>query len=434
MSKNDMNKRIGRILGYESQSEMRQKQTLLLSLFFQKLQRKQSVKMNCKGDSITYGLDLTSPDKRPPDPDQPDPNSTRASTTYPEFLQTIMDRVYPGLVTIHKISKPGMTAEGAVKAWTTNNQADISLLMLGMNDAAYGGLKAFLGAYRQVIERELSWNTACIMLLPTKIKEIQDMTTDVFRGSLIQLANEYGIPCLDLGKELLNIPSSLYSNTAHFNGKGYKFLAAKIGGFLINGTCLYPTKVSNSSLLIRERMDGVLFLYVDDHSIIHQNMHPTSDDMLIDKGMAVSLKPGGKMLYSMYTEQDNLVCFPAAYLGGNNIARLTLTLNFGVETQRISNSNSLGFQKAGATFDSSVTYTTPKDGNFYPNSSQTSGDTFTTNISGIRSLEEKMLLIPKSGYHTILVENTSQVDCIFYGLDFKPYGEIMNQVYAHQIR
>lgn len=420
------------VLGCESQIEMRQKQTLLLSLFFQKLQRKELVKINCKGDSLTYGLDLTSPDKRPAEPDQPDPNSTRASTTYPEFLQMIMDEVYPGLTTINKVSKPGMTAEGAVKAWINDNKADLTIIMLGTNDARYGGIKAFLGAYRQVIDRELTWNTACIMLLPSKNQQIQDGKTDVFRGALIQLSKEYGIPYLDLGKELLNLPSSMYSNSAHFNGEGYKFLAAKVASFFINGTCLYPTKVSNSSLLFRERMDGAFFPRVDDHEFIEGNVHPTSDDRIEGEGIVLSLKPGGKILYSIYTEQDNIVCFPAACFNGNDGATLRLTLNFGVKTQRVSNSNSLGFQQAGASFNSSATYTR-NDCNFYPESSQVSRDSCITNISGIRSLEEKMLLLPRTGYHTILVENISQQDVLFYGLDFKSYGEIKNQVYANKI-
>lgn len=55
---------------------------------------------------------------------------------------------------------------------------------------------------------------------------------------------------------------------------------------------------------------------------------------------------------------------------------------------------------------------------------------FTTNISGICSLNEKMLLIPKAGYHTILIENTSQEEFTFYGLDFKPNDDVVNQVYA----
>ncbi|EJQ43644.1 hypothetical protein IEQ_04972 [Bacillus cereus BAG6X1-2] len=58
-----------------------------------------------------------------------------------------------------------------------------------------------------IIERELNWNTAVIMLLPVKQKSIMDAKTDVFCGVLLQLAKEYGIPCLDLGEDLLNIPA-----------------------------------------------------------------------------------------------------------------------------------------------------------------------------------------------------------------------------------
>ncbi|WP_257145404.1 SGNH/GDSL hydrolase family protein [Bacillus cereus] len=279
-----------------------------------------------------------------------------------------------------------------------------------------------------LIKRELSWNTASIMLLPPKQKSIMDSKTDVFRGALIQLAKEYDVPCLDLGEDLLNIPASLYSDKLHFNGEGYKFLAAKIGSFLMNGSCLYPTKVSNRSLLIQERTDGVLF--INDYAIIHQPSHPTCDDMIDGKGVALSLKPGGKILYSIYVEQDNTVCFPAAYLGKTNSSALTLTLDFGVSPQRISNSNCFDRNQAGASYDPCETYTPPNDGNFYPIFYQTRWGAFTTNISGIRSLDEKMLIIPKAGYHTILVENTSKEEFTFYGLDFKSYADVVNQIYS----
>lgn len=110
--------------------------------------------------------------------------------------------------------------------------------------------------------------------------------------------------------------------------------------------------------------DGVLF--INDHSVIHPNSNPTWDDMFDGQGIAVTIKPGGKILYSVYKEQDNIVCFPAAYLGKTNTASLALTLDFGVKSQRISNTHRLGFYQTGALYNPTVTYTTPNDGNFYP--------------------------------------------------------------------
>lgn len=42
----------------------------------------------------------------------------------------------------------------------------------------------------------------------------------------------------------------------------------------------------------------------------------------------------------------------------------------------------------------------------YPIFYQIRWGTFNTNMRGIRFLDEKILLIPKAGYHSVLVENT----------------------------
>src|SRR5699024_884128 len=60
--------------------------------FMKNIRETKEVKITCVGDSLTYGSDVTSEDRRPASdkvfPDGSTSGITRASTTYPEALQS----------------------------------------------------------------------------------------------------------------------------------------------------------------------------------------------------------------------------------------------------------------------------------------------------------------------------------------------------------
>lgn len=400
-------------------------QTYYLSLFFQKLRTGKQVKITVYGDSLTYGLDLTSPDRRPATPEQPNQESTRASKTYPEQLFDVLNVVFPNQVSIESRAIPGLTAEGAVTKWTETAGEDLAIYTLGTNDAKYGGMKAFQGAYRTLIQRSTQWKSGVICLLPPKQRSMVDVSVEVFRKAIVKLCDEAGVPYLDLGEELSNLPASYYSDTIHFTGKGYAFLGGKVGTFINTYAGLNANKISSGVLSTRD-IDGLKT--VTSCSYRSNSSVPSGDELESGKGVALIINPGGKAIYSFQTVEDNIVAYPNSYLGKTNKAHLKLSLDYNLDGQTTATSNLFDSKQSGLVFPTNVTYTTPADGNFY----QTYYGAFTTTLCKVSKTDAKKIVIPRKGYHSILIENTGTEEIQFYGLEFMPMNQLNSQIRSFQ--
>lgn len=79
-------------------------QNLYMAQFLRNLRKGSPVTIACMGDSMTYGHDTTSSDKRNADTTPCDDGSkhsfTRASITYPEALQKYLNKIYSNNVTV----------------------------------------------------------------------------------------------------------------------------------------------------------------------------------------------------------------------------------------------------------------------------------------------------------------------------------------------
>ena len=339
------------------------------------------------------GLDQTSADKRSALPDQPNQNSTRAGVTYPEKLQTIMDEIFPGLVTIEVRAIPGETAEAYQKRWTTSANADITIFCLGTNDATYGGMKAFQNTYRKLIQRENEWGAGVMVMLPPKQRTTVNLGLHTFRKAIVKLCDECDVPYLDLGIETSNLPANYYSDNIHFNTKRYSFLGANYA---------YSTS------------------------------YPTPDETTSGRGVALIISPDGKIVYTFETLEDNVVAYPNSYLGKNNAAILKMSLDFDVLGQNTSTSTQFGSKQSSLTFASNVTYTTPKNGNFYNIYYQIYYGAFITELGQVSSENEPVLVIPRKGMHSITIQNTGTEDIQFFCLEFMTRTQLMAQIRSHR--
>ncbi|MGM0322941.1 SGNH/GDSL hydrolase family protein [Escherichia coli] len=405
-------------------------QSYLLSVAFQKLRsKKEAIKIVVAGDSLTYGLDQTSTDRRPALPDQPNQNSTRAGVTYPEKLQTIMNEIFPGLVTIGARATPGETAEAYQKRWTTSANADITVFCLGTNDATYGGMKAFQNTYRKLIQRENEWGAGVMVMLPPKQRTTVNLGLHTFRKAIVKLCDECDVPYLDLGIETSNLPANYYSDNIHFNTKGYSFLGAKVANFILSYGKLEVNQLLNGVLSVRD-IDGLTV--VSGATYAYNTSYPTPDETTSGKGVALIISPGGKIVYTFETLEDNLIAYPNSYLGKNNAAILKMSLDFGVLGQNTSTSTQFGSKQSSLTFDSSVTYTTPKNGNFYNIYYQTYYGAFITELGQVSSESEPVLVIPRKGMHSVTIQNTGTENIQFFGLEFMTRTQLMAQIRSHR--
>ena len=115
------------------------KQSINLSKFQQELFYKNyETSIACVGDSLTYGLDEVSSDRRVSTADVTDVGvSTNpiSKYTYPEILRGCLWEVYGKSFLVKKMAVGGDTLTKALDRWTTNPNVKISIMMFGTNDS-----------------------------------------------------------------------------------------------------------------------------------------------------------------------------------------------------------------------------------------------------------------------------------------------------------
>lgn len=394
--------------------------------FFRRLRSTQdSLSIACIGDSLTYGYDINSADKRPADT-VPTDNGTshvreRASQTYPEALQEFLNVVYPNRTAVRNMGYSGDNVNSCMQHWHASG-ADLAIIMLGTNDANTFGIDVFTKGYRALIARELESGASVLIITPPKKKNANDEKISSYRNAVIELAKELNIPCIDMASEMANLDQAYYSDTTHFNGKGYRFIGAKVLAVLSGESILNSKKVNSTYLSLRNQIDG--FKNIDGGGFLsNENQYPTPAELTEKVGIAGLLKPEKSFFYSFYTENDNTVIYPSVYFPNSDTASLTLMLDFSVEGQAISNSNLVHSQKTNLMTKSTVIYDV-NDLNF--TSIKSFDRRAITSLVDIDYYTGKCLIIPKKGFHTIKVTNTGLDQFNFFGL----YVTTLEEFYA----
>lgn len=319
------------------------KATKLLSLKLQKLSKGEKMTVVCQGDSMTYGQDTVSTDKRPADGTLCDDTSShshqRAGVVYPEALKQYLDEIYPNVN--HNVINKGYSGdwvERGYQRWSNNSNADIVFLMYGSNDAdlnaswvpsdVRGNLEKYINDYRKLIERYLNWGTAVVLLTPTRSLGQENTKTgriaEGFRNALTLLGKEYNIPVIDAESFSNGWDNSYYSDSTHFNSKGYKAFAGRlistlIGNILSNDYKLY----SNENISVRLTRDNL---------VINNGAHVGESEnsygqVEYTKGKGLVLTPSnGKCYYSFETVEDNMILIPVYGCYGKSL-KFTLDFN-----------------------------------------------------------------------------------------------------------
>lgn len=387
-------------------------ETTSLATVFDKLRKtKTLLNIACLGDSLTYGHDIVSSDKRPPTT-TPTDNGTlhirdRAGITYPEFLQTCLREVYgTSKVNVRNMGFSGDTTKTAYEHWNKSD-SDVVLMMFGTNDSTYQTIKEFIRYYRLLIERELKNGTAVILLTPPKTKDSASVGIDVYAQAVKTLASENNLPLIDMIELTSNIDASLYSDAAHFNTDGYKFIGARLSSLFIGKGVTNENRVySGDSLSSRTMVDS--FHLIGGTRVNNAN-YPTVTEYIETQGTAY-YPDDEPIYYSFYTAQDNMIVYPSFY-SSMTITEVNATLDFGVVPQIITN-------------NLRVNHNSFKASKVFPNTTSIKyADANATSLGGIFSYDrentidfEKGLFIAKKGWHTVKIESVGKIT--FYSLDF----------------
>ena len=400
----------------------REKQTSLYGQFFRKLRLKQAVKITMQGDSLTYGYDINSTDKRPPDPTVLPDGSThtreRASKTMPEALSEFLKGIYGDAnITVYNRGYSGDGVKQGYNRWITSSNSNMTVICYGTNDSREsstgypGDIDEFLKWYRKVIERELDRNAAVMILTPPKNR--YDINPDTYESALLLLGDEYGIPVIKCDEMFAGYGPELNSDGTHFNGTGYTTWATRIAALFIGEGPKVPKRVSGgASILSREYVDNIV--YTGSAYMRSNAGYPTPSEVEAGQGVAAFLASDGKATWSFYLEEGDTVLLPTLY---NNEAgaKVKLTLDFGVTQPDVSSDYLYGYTGVNnTTLPSFAEWVNPT--NLPLNNTVTSPYLYTW--------DQPRLTIVGKGWHTITAEFTGTTTAAVQALTFFPYLDL----------
>ena len=424
-----------RIAVSESLFKARQIQSLSVSDVLLKIKNKVSgIWIACAGDSLTYGYDINSADRRPPEGGSDDGTAhvrERAGKTYPEALQEYFDLLFEaGSVNIRNMGYSGTTTQTWYQRWSASN-ADLFILMLGTNDANHQTLEDYIYWMRKIILREYENGTPVVIMLPPKKRATADINLASYRRAAMTVANENNIPVFDMAKNQEAINQDFYSDNTHFNTKGYSYMASKVFAFLNGETILNPVKIGTSaSLGFRNQLDGYQYLGGGGF-LTGTGSYPTPAELNADVGVAAYLtsSSNGQGFYWCFeTLEDNTVVCPSLFYNSSEDMDLVMELDFGIEQPAVQNglviedSNLMNRVRTHWKPDS-IVHINKKSLN-YPVDliANTMGGVNKSwhHISAIRSLNDDFLLIAKKGFHTIRMYriDSSPTNANIFSLDF----------------
>lgn len=410
-------------------SWVRKQQSSLLSTAYRKLITGLTIQICCQGDSLVYGHDTTSVDKRPADttpcPDGSMHIQTRASISYPEALQQYLGNIYGSdKVTVINRGYSGDWIKRSYERWYTSHNSDITILMFGTNDSRAswvpddirGNLDDYISWYEQLIIREIIWGKGVIILTPPKLGNANDLDIESFRLALNAMAEKYGVPVVDSAEFTANYSISIYSDGTHFNGNGYSVFASKIAALFIGNGILNPCIVKDGNVLLtRKNLDSVM--YIGNAQATITSGAETPDEADTSGGIVARfVGEDGSLIYSFYAEQEDLMVLPFYYSQNNDIK---ITLDFGTASPRNANDYLVDeLQNLSEVLPKEVIYSSLPQTPRLTDLIKPTGD----------NLQPQLIRISEKGWHTVKIETTIADNVIlFNSLAFMSYRQYKQQ-------
>lgn len=297
----------------------------------------ETVNIICRGDSLTYGYDIKSSDKRPsvgkPNDKGTTQTTTIASVTYPEALFSAL-KLFNKDITVENLGISGTTCEGSFEKYYKARKDSLEIIMLGTNDSRntnyqhHGDIERFITYYEQLIIRSTLWGNAIIMVQPPSNYYMRDLNIETYRTAIKKLADKYCITLLDASEMTTGLPFTHWSDQTHFTGLGYKHLGYSIANAIAIQDPNQPLLIqANSVLLTRPTEDSCKFFGNANYSMSTVGYTPFSflgsDGKTPGRGIGKFVGEG-KIIYTFKTTEDNLIVLPTLFCHEDSSFKITL--------------------------------------------------------------------------------------------------------------
>ena len=289
--------------------------TFLLAKFYEKVNKQEKVIISCRGDSVVYGQtgETSAGDNRDPLPGH---THVRAGTSWPETLQTVLRSIYGELrVDVINRGYSGDTVTKSLQRWATPIGSDITFIALGINDRTLG-IQTYITDYRKIIMQELSWNSAIVLLTPTKTGTGSDTNLESYRNAVEKLAREFNCPvinCLDMLKNYSAV--EIMPDWTHFNTAGYDIIGKRVAASILSDSLIKINKVSSGDyLLARTNIDKTSRYGNGAVDIIENAQGITPPEGNLPRYF--KMNQFSRLTYNFETTHDNVVAIPLMKIEG----------------------------------------------------------------------------------------------------------------------
>lgn len=278
-----------------------------------------TLKIVCVGDSITAGQDTVSSDKITAPSGNP---QTIAPIQYPSRLETRLNFFTPASVSVINRGWSGDTVMRSWTRWTTNPNANVCHLMLGINDAAGVDGETFeqyCDYYERLIRRYIDWGCGVVVHTATPQQFGQNDGGQRYTEYVRSLAKAYGCPVFDSDSVIQYCTyNSVYSDSVHFNKAGYAKYGDAVASFILSGGWVRPFKgVSSFSAQQPGRSSDGIGWYGKGTS---QSMNLTGSFVLNGQTGTIPASSGAVSSFSFYLDCESANVFMVGYLEGGTIS------------------------------------------------------------------------------------------------------------------
>ncbi len=197
------------------------------------------------GDSIFYGQDTVSAGLLPP---ANGAAQTRSPNPMPE---TLSNALFFSDISANVINRsfPGDNTRLGISRWAAAGSTDVAFIMYGHNDANNYGAAGVVPVdeYRRnlgfIIERELAKGAAVVVFGPPPVfARNEDKVLRGYVSAARRVAEQYGLPFIDLGKQLASIydpdvnPTGLmWTDGVHLSPAAYVECGAHLAALFTHG-------------------------------------------------------------------------------------------------------------------------------------------------------------------------------------------------------
>lgn len=415
-----------------------------------KLKRRQTVKFDAKGDSITYGQNNSTGIDRNGVATNFGDGSTfntnkQDANPFPSVLQTTLNDVY-GASTV-SINNHGYSGDTVGQSYTRHRNltdSDLTTILLGVNDmlsaTANGAtpnnavdssnrwcVQNFVSAYRKYIVRELLRGKAVILMTMFKFSGSTGFDTTVYSATKImqmynnaikELGKELGLLVVDLEDFIGGYVNGTMLNGVHPTSTGYDLMGKRLASVFVNNGHNSIDKIYGE-----RQITGVAFgenliwggLTGDSKAGFEYGLSYQYAYSSAGNSYDYYLNIGDAVYYSFYLEKDGMAIMPIGSLTANG--SLTYELDFGITQPE---------------FKLDVADTQTYNDRSVPLSSVTLAPTATTRYNSHNDISNHLIIRDK-GWHTLKLSVVAQ-SFIFEGLrlfNINAYDKIIKQSVAH---